>query len=181
MFGPVVAHAELYGENRLNDDPDWPANITGATIPSELTYRYPVAYLGAQWKPAELFIGQLSREWGPRGVPGVPLSGWGYPYYHGAFNVGTRDIRLQGVVAQLEDWADTAGQVIHRYQVAHRLGVQVTPEDPPGALADGHHRGGGPEPDRQMDHAGRRDVPRKHAVIGRRGAVDVRGRRQDLS
>jgi hypothetical protein len=128
VFGPVVAHAELYGENRLNDDPDWPANITGATIPSELTYRYPVAYVSAQWKPAELFIGQLSREWGPRGVPGIPLSGWGYPYYHGAFNVGTRDIRLQGVVAQLEDWADTAGQVIHRYQVAHRLGVQVTPK-----------------------------------------------------
>ncbi|HRZ09640.1 MAG TPA: hypothetical protein P5319_07055 [Gemmatimonadales bacterium] len=128
VFGPVVAHAELYGENRLNDDPDWPANITDATIPSELTYRYPVAYVSAQWKPAELFIGQLSREWGPRGVPGIPLSGWGYPYYHGAFNVGTRDIRLQGVVAQLEDWADTAGQVIHRYQVAHRLGVQVTPK-----------------------------------------------------
>ncbi len=128
VFGPIVAHAELYGENRLNDDPDWPANITGATIPSELTYRYPVAYVSAQWKPAELFIGQLSREWGPRGVPGIPLSGWGYPYYHGAFNIGTRDLRLQGVVAQLEDWADTSGQVIHRYQVAHRLGFQVTPK-----------------------------------------------------
>jgi len=128
VFGPIVAHAELYGENRLNDDPDWPANITGATVPSELTYRYPVAYVSAQWKPAELFIGQLSREWGPRGVPGIPLSGWGYPYYHGAFNIGTRDIRLQGVVAQLEDWADSSGQVIHRYQVAHRLGFQVTPK-----------------------------------------------------
>lgn len=127
VFGPVVAHAELYGENRLREDPDWPANVEDIPIPSELVYRYPVAYLGAQWKPAEVFIGQLSREWGPRGVPGIPMSGWGYPYYHGAFNVGTRDIRLQGVVAQLEDVADTAGQVIQRYQVAHRLGVQVTP------------------------------------------------------
>jgi len=128
VFGPIVAHAELYGENRLRDDPYWPANITGAEIPSKLVYRYPVAYIGAQWKPAELFLGQISREWGPRGVPGIPLSGWGYPYYHAAFNVGTRDIRLQGVMAQLEDMADTAGQIIHRYQVAHRLGVQVTPK-----------------------------------------------------
>jgi hypothetical protein len=128
VFGPIVAHAELYGENRLRDDPYWPANITGAEIPSKLVYRYPVAYIGAQWKPAELFLGTISREWGPRGVPGIPLSGWGYPYAHGAFNVGTRDLRLQGVVAQLDDWADSAGQLIHRYQVAQRLGFQVTPK-----------------------------------------------------
>ena len=127
VFGPVVAHADLYGENRLNDDPDWPANVDSVTIPSELTYRYPVAYIAAQWKPADLFLGQMSREWGPRGVPGIPISGWGYPYYHGALNVGTRDIRLRAVAAQLEDWVGTSGQVIHRYQVAHRLGVQVTP------------------------------------------------------
>ncbi len=98
------------------------------TLPSKLIYRYPVAYIGAQWKPAELFLGTMSREWGPRGVPGIPTSGWGYPIAHGAFNVGTRDLRLQGVVAQLEDMVDTAGQVIHRYQVAHRLGFQVTPK-----------------------------------------------------
>ena len=128
VFGPVVAHAELYGENRLRDDPDWPANITGATLPTKLVYRYPVAYIGAQWKPAELFLGTMSREWGPRGVPGIPTSGWGYPIAHGAFNVGTRDLRLQGIVAQLEDIVDTAGQVIHRYQVAQRLGFQVTPK-----------------------------------------------------
>lgn len=127
IFGPVVAHSELYGENRLRDDPDWPANIAGAAIPSKLVYRYPVAYISAQWKPGSLFLGQLSREWGPRGVPGIPASGWGYPIHHLAFNVGTRDIRLQGIVAQLEEIVDTAGQRTHRYQVAHRLGVQVTP------------------------------------------------------
>ena len=127
VFGPVVAHATLNGENRLRDDPDWPANITGAVVPSKLVYRYPVAYIAAQWKVASLFLGQISREWGPRGVPGVPVSGWGYPYHHVAFNVGTRDIRLQGVMAQLEDQADSSGQRIHRYHVAQRLGVQVTP------------------------------------------------------
>lgn len=83
--------------------------------------------VAAQWKNADLFLGQLSREWGPRGVPGIPVSGWGYPFHHLGFNVGTRDIRLQGVVAQLEDLSDTAGRRIHRYQVAHRLGVTVTP------------------------------------------------------
>lgn len=127
IFGPVVAHSEVYGENRLRGDPDWPANIAGAVIPSKLVYRYPVAYISAQWKPGSLFLGQLSREWGPRGVPGIPVSGWGYPFHHLGFNVGTRDIRLQGVVAQLEGLSDTAGRRIHRYQVAHRLGVAVTP------------------------------------------------------
>jgi hypothetical protein len=128
VFGPVVAHAELYGENRLRDDPYWPTSITDAELPTELVYRYPVAYIGAQWKPAELFLGTMSREWGPRGVPGIPTSGWAYPIAHGAFNVGTRDLRLQGIVAQLEDVADTAGQIVHRYQVAQRLGFQVTPK-----------------------------------------------------
>jgi hypothetical protein len=127
VFGPVVAHSELYGENRLRDDPDFPSNITGTAIPSKLYYRYPVAYLSAQWQPVQLFIGQISREWGPRGVPGIPVSAWGYPFHHAAFNVGTRDIRLQGIVAQLEDEADTTGQRIHRFQVADRLGVRVAP------------------------------------------------------
>ena len=122
-----MAHAQLNGENRLRDDPDWPANISGTGIPSKLVYRYPVEYLSAQWRVASLFLGQMSREWGPRGVAGIPVSGWGYPYHHAAFNVGTRDIRLQGVMAKLEDQTDTAGQRIHRYQVAQRLGVQITP------------------------------------------------------
>ena len=67
VFGPVVTHAELYGENRLRDDPYWPANITGATLPTKLVYRYPVAYIGAQWKPAELSWGRC-RGSGGRGA-----------------------------------------------------------------------------------------------------------------
>jgi hypothetical protein len=155
VFGPVVTHAEVYGENRLRDDPDWPANITGEAISSELIWRYPEAYIGAQWKPAHLFLGQMSREWGPRGVPGIPVSGWGYPFHHLAFNVGTRDIRLQGIVAQLEDEADAAGQVIHRYQVAHRLGVQVTPKIHL-ALWQTAIVAGGPESERKVGDAGGR-------------------------
>ncbi len=127
VFGPIVAHAQLNGENRLRDDPDWPSNITGAHIPSKVVYRYPVEYISAQWPVASLFLGQISREWGPRGVAGIPLSGWGYPYHHLAFNVGTRDLRLQEVIAQLEDQFDSTGQRIHRYQVAQRVGMQVTP------------------------------------------------------
>jgi hypothetical protein len=70
----------------------------------------------------------MAREWGPRGVPGIPVSSWGYPVAHFGYNVGTRDLRLRGIVAQLEDVTDTAGQVVHRYQVAERLGFQVTPK-----------------------------------------------------
>ncbi len=127
LFGPVVTHADLYGENRLHDDPDFPTNVGGTWTASKQAYRYPVAYISAQWQVASLFLGQISREWGPRGVPGIPLSSWGYPFHQAAFNVGSRDIRLQGVVAQLEDLTDQSGQRIHRYHVAQRLGVQVTP------------------------------------------------------
>jgi hypothetical protein len=58
---------------------------------------------------------------------GLLLSASPYGYDHLFLALGTAAIRLEGLIAQLDDLPDTAGVLHHRYYVAHRLLVR-----PPG-------------------------------------------------
>jgi hypothetical protein len=79
------------------------------------------AYLSAQFRYASLFYGQMDRNWGPGGVPGVPLSNYGYERQGLYLEIGTNSIRLSALASDLQDQVDSLGQTVHRYYFLHRL------------------------------------------------------------
>ena len=79
------------------------------------------AYIGLQVKYADLSYGQMDRNWGPVGLPGIPLSNYGYERQGLALNIGTRTIRLASLATDLQDQPDSLGQTVHRYYFVHRL------------------------------------------------------------
>jgi hypothetical protein len=123
--GPIMLVSRLVDEPRIRQDPDW----TGAlrNMPNVLCcgWRYPDAYVSAQSDWGSVFYGQVSRNWGPRGVPGIGVSDVSYARPEVAFEVRTRDLHLLTTAAQLEDARDTAGTIVHRYFFTHRLGLRL--------------------------------------------------------
>ena len=117
-FGPMVAVSRPAVEPRLTDDPTWPGRHN-----LKVVGRMAEGYLSGQWRWARLFYGTMDRQWGPAGVPGIPLSNYGYPRTELAFEVGSPEIRLYANSAELIDDRDSTGALIHRYWFAHRLAV----------------------------------------------------------
>jgi hypothetical protein len=109
------------GEPRLVDDPDW----TGRRG-LDFLGRMADAYVSAQFGWGTLFYGQMDRNWGPVGLPGIGLSNYGYGREAAAFDIGTRDLRLHAIAADLKDEENDLGEVVHRYFFAHRLGVRLS-------------------------------------------------------
>ncbi|MBA3346004.1 MAG: hypothetical protein H0T44_12050 [Gemmatimonadales bacterium] len=121
VIGPFALVTRPVGEPRLVDDPDWPGR-------SDLEFigRMADAYLSAQFGWGTLFYGQMDRNWGPVGLPGIGLSNYGYGREAAALDVGTRDLRLHALAADLSDEFDAGGEAVHRYLFAHRLGVRLS-------------------------------------------------------
>jgi hypothetical protein len=120
-FGNIVAVTRPTVEPRLAVDPDWPGrrdrNLVGLV---------PDAYISAQFKYASLFYGQMDRNWGPVGLPGIPLSNYGYERQGFALEIGTGDIRLSALGTDLQDEVDSLGQTVHRYYFVHRLHARLS-------------------------------------------------------
>jgi hypothetical protein len=108
-------------EPRLTDDPDWLGRRE-----LKVAGRVADAYLSAQFKYAELFYGQMDRNWGPVGLPGIPLSNYGYERQGLAIDIGTRSIRLSALATDLQDQTDSLGQTVHRYYFVHRLQARLS-------------------------------------------------------
>ncbi len=108
-------------EPRLTDDPEWPGRSD-----LELIWRFPEAYLSAQFEYLTLFYGQMDRNWGPAGVAGIGVSDYAYPQTEAGFELGTETVRLAALARSLEDERDSLGQRVHRYFFAHRLGVRLS-------------------------------------------------------
>ena len=119
-FGPFALVSRPAAEPRIVDDPEWPGrhDLT-------LAWRMVEAYASAQFKYGSVFYGQMDRNWGPVGVPGIGLSNYGYSEVESGFDLGTRTLRLHTVARQLQD-EDSLGSRVHRYFFAHRLGVRVS-------------------------------------------------------
>ncbi len=115
-FGNVLAVTRPVVEPRLTDDPDWPGRRD-----VDVAGRMADAYLGAQFKYATLFYGQMARNWGPAGLPGLPLSGYAYDREGLALEIGTSTLRLSALATDLQDQLDSLGQTVHRYYFLHRL------------------------------------------------------------
>jgi len=121
VFGPVALVSRPAAEPRIVDDPEWPGRKD-----LELAWRFPEAYLSAQFKYGSLFYGQMDRNWGPVGVPGIGVSNYGYAQTETGFLVGTRTLQLEALARSLFDEQDSLGATVHRYFFAHRLGVRLS-------------------------------------------------------
>ncbi|MBA3258899.1 MAG: hypothetical protein H0T68_05455 [Gemmatimonadales bacterium] len=121
MFGNFVVATRPAAEPRIADDPEWPGRRD-----LELIWRFPEAYLGAQFKHVTLFYGQMERNWGPAAIAGIGVSDYAYPQAEAAIELGTETFRLHALARTLEDEIDGTGSRIHRYFFAHRIGVRVS-------------------------------------------------------
>jgi hypothetical protein len=108
-------------EPRLVDDPDW-LGRRDLTVAG----RVADAYISGQFRYAELFYGQMDRNWGPTGLAGIPLSNYGYERQGLAIEIGTRNLRLSALATDLQDQTDSLGQTVHRYYFAHRLSLRLS-------------------------------------------------------
>jgi hypothetical protein len=120
-FGNLVLVTRPTVEPRLVNDPDWLGRRE-----LKVAGRVADAYIGAQFKYADLFYGQMDRNWGPVGFPGIPLSNYGYERQGFAIDVGTRNIRLSALATDLQDQTDSLGQTVHRYYFVHRLHARLS-------------------------------------------------------
>jgi hypothetical protein len=121
VFGPVVLAARPIIEPRLTDDPDWPGRRDVS-----LLSRVGEGYVSAQFKWARLAYGQVERNWGPVGLPGFPMSNYGYEREGLALEVGSRALRLGAFAGDLRDETDSLGRTVHRYFFTHRLDVRLS-------------------------------------------------------
>jgi hypothetical protein len=120
-FGNVLLVTRPALEPRLVKDPDW---IGRREL--KVAGRIADGYISAQFKYANLFYGQMDRNWGPVGLPGIPLSDYGYERQGLAIEVGTGDVRLSALATDLRDELDSLGQTVHRYYFVHRLHARLS-------------------------------------------------------
>jgi len=115
-FGNILLVTRPVVEPRVTLDPDWPGRKD-----VDVAGRMADAYLSAQFKYGSLFYGQMDRNWGPVGLPGIPLSNYGYERQSLALEIGTRTVRLSALATELQDEIDSLGRTVHRYYFVHRL------------------------------------------------------------
>ncbi len=120
-FGPFVAATRPAVEPRVTDDPDWPGRPD-----VDVAGRLLEGYLSGQFKYFRFLYGQLDHNWGPDGLPGIPLSNYGYERQGLMIELGNRTVRLTALATDLRDGPDTAGQLNHRYYFVHRLAVRLS-------------------------------------------------------
>jgi hypothetical protein len=121
VFGNIVLVSRPIIEPRLVNDPDWLGRRE-----LKVAGRIADAYLSGQFKYGSLFYGQMERNWGPVGLPGISLSNYGYERQGLALEVGTRQLRMSALATDLEDQLDSLGQTVHRYYFVHRLYAQLS-------------------------------------------------------
>ncbi len=115
----VVAAVRLTLDERLKHDPEF----SGSKARSEVG-RAEDAYLSAQWRYGELFLGRLSRNWGggPSTLDGLQLGHYAYSYEHVYARIGVPALHISTVLARLDNQRiGTGDSVAQRYLAAHRL------------------------------------------------------------
>ena len=120
-FGSLVAVTRPAIEQRVQHDPDW-TNRAGLSV----TGRLVEGYVSAQTKYVRLFYGQMDHNWGPVGLPGIPLSNYAYERQGLMLEFGARSVRLSALATDLRDQTDSIGQLVHRYYFVHRLAVRAS-------------------------------------------------------
>ncbi|HEX2451206.1 MAG TPA: hypothetical protein VHJ69_08695 [Gemmatimonadales bacterium] len=120
VVGPVVAVTRPAIEPRLIGDPDWPNNAQDVAE-DNVTARLIEGYISAQAKIGNLTYGQLDWNWGPVGIPGIPLSNYGYQRQGASLDFKVKPIRLTALYTPLQREQDSLGQFVNRQYFVHRL------------------------------------------------------------
>jgi hypothetical protein len=118
--GRVTAVARGTGDRRLRDDPEFRGKRDRA-----IAGRLEDAYLGAQWRYAEVAVGRTSRRWAPPGVQGLMVGDYTYSYDHLFTRFGGERIRLTSISARLDDRPLGPDSLAQRYVSTHRLAARV--------------------------------------------------------
>ncbi|HSM05695.1 MAG TPA: hypothetical protein VK858_13855, partial [Longimicrobiales bacterium] len=125
-FGPFRLEFAPRWEDRLLDDPDWSRRTRGDD--QGLALRTPVARLVGEWRWALIEVGEVERNWGPRGVPGLMLSPLGYHRRGMGFAVGPEMLRFQWRMERLStEPATGTGEPASRWLTIHRLRWRPSP------------------------------------------------------
>ena len=118
--GPVVAASRLLVDRRLKRDPEFLGKKDRA-----ITARMEDAYVAAQWRWGEAFLGRTRRVWGLPETGGLLLGDYAYGYDHAAARIGTDRLALRSLVAKLEDVAFAADSTAQRWLSIHRLSGRI--------------------------------------------------------
>ncbi len=114
-MGPLVLSSHPFFDSRMAKDPDYPG------VGEPLSFRITDAYVSVQTRYAEMTYGSVDRNWGPPGIEGLVLSSAPYSYDHLFARLGVTGLRVESVLAQLNDTVNATGQFDHRWLVAHRF------------------------------------------------------------
>jgi hypothetical protein len=120
QFESGIAVTHVYEDTRLHTDPDWFDTRRNGLRAAE-------AYVGGQWRYADVVFGVLDRNWGPSGVQGLLLSDDPYNMDNLAVRLGPPSVNLQAIVTQLDALTDSTGATVNRFMMQHRLYIH-----PPG-------------------------------------------------
>jgi hypothetical protein len=118
--GPVVAATRLLVDRRLKHDPEFLGKKDRA-----ITARMEDAYVAAQWRWGEAFLGRTRRLWGVPAVGGLALGDQAYSYDHAAARIGTDRLALRALVAKLDDMRFATDSTAQRWFSIHRLSGRV--------------------------------------------------------
>ncbi|MGH7702734.1 MAG: hypothetical protein ACREMO_06545, partial [Gemmatimonadales bacterium] len=122
VLGNLVLVSRPALEPRLVLDPDWPGRKD-----IEVSGRQTEGYLSGQFRWVSLYYGQMDRNWGPVGAPGIGLSAYAYPRPSVGLEAWVGGFRLSALAAELRDETDSLGRTVHRYAFAHRLSTRLSP------------------------------------------------------
>lgn len=121
--GPLVVAARAYEDPRLKDDPEFLGQKNRSYVG-----RMEDAYLSAQFKYGEAFIGRMGRNWGPPQLDGLLLGHYAYTYDHVYVKLGVPALTLSTVFTRLDDKIRRVGTQVdsaNRYFSVHQLALNV--------------------------------------------------------
>lgn len=121
QFGPLALLMHPRLDANIDEDPDY------AGIDQPIDGRFDEAYGALRTTYADVDLGNVSRNWGPTGLPGLLVSDWPLSYDHLFLRLGPRRIYLQMLVTQLDDAPNRQDELSKRFFVAHRLTARLVP------------------------------------------------------
>lgn len=125
-FGPIRVQMTPRLEQRLLDDPDWPVRTRGDD--PEIALRWQAALARAEWRWGAVELGELERNWGPPGIPGLIESPRGYHRPGLTVALGPAAFRFQWRTALLDPGTDRdTGAPVERWLSVRRLRWRASP------------------------------------------------------
>ncbi len=121
-FGPIAVSSHLFVDGRLKDDPDYTGNRDKSP-----PHRFTDAYVSVQTEYANVFVGAMDRNWGPTGIPGTLVSSEPYSYDHVVVDVGTRHIRVEALITDLDPFRAADGSRVNRNWATQRVLLKPWP------------------------------------------------------